>query len=65
MGELDEEPIAVEKPESNPSVPNALKESEKGTFGMPVPKPDKKKTVLQISEAYDMPKVFNAELCAQ
>ena len=46
MGELDEEPVSIEEPETDPSVPNALKDSEKGTFGMPVPKPDKKKTVL-------------------
>ena len=32
---------------------------------MPVPKTDKKKSVLQIEEAYDMAKVFNADLCAQ
>ena len=46
MGELDEKPVPVEEPDTDPSVPNALKDSEKGTFGMPVPKPDKKKTVL-------------------
>ena len=66
LGELDEKPeTQVKQAETDPSVPNALQDSEKATFGMPVEKPDKKKTVLQITEAYDMAKVFNAQLSAQ
>ena len=63
MGELDEEPkkeATPEKHETSPTVPNALKETEKGASGVQAPKPDKKKSILQIEEAYDIAKVFNA-----
>ena len=69
LGELDGAKITPEsvlKPESNPLVPNALQETEKSMLGMAVPNnSDKKKYVLQITEAYDMAKLFNAELSAQ
>ena len=66
LGDMSEQPMVekVEKAETNPTVPNPLTEKERP----PTPsadKSDKKKAVLQITEAYDMAKVFNAQLSAQ
>ena len=71
MGDMDGElpknvTVTAEKPETSSTVPNALKETEKcESFAPAVDKTEKKKAVLQIAEAYDMAKVFNAQISAQ
>ena len=66
MGDMDGElpktvTVTAEKSETSSTVPNALKETEKcESFAPAVDKTEKKKAVLQIAEAYDMAKVFNA-----
>ena len=59
----DENPNPTPKVQSNPSVPNPLKEKEIPQYNLPN-KTEKRKVALSVSEAYDMAKVFNAQLSA-
>ena len=63
VSEQPEQPSVERAERKENMVPNPLEEKEKP--GAPAAdKSDRKKAALQISEAYDMAKVFNAQLSA-